>query len=140
MNKTNEQLFDELRALNLPRGQYIVVASGPMGIRGLRQMSDVDILVTDELWKELARNHELFYEHDAVKLRLSENVEALCEASFGVRNLGTPSSVEQINESEIMEGLPFQNLKTTLYFKRLGKRERDIKDVLLIEGWLKENS
>src|SRR5512133_3509341 len=117
MQSKNAQLFDELRALNLPINEYIVVASGPLGIRDLRQMSDVDILVSDELWNDLENKYDKFTEHEAVKLRLSENVEAMCQASFGARNPDSPSSAEQIAEREIISGLPFQNIKTTLYFK-----------------------
>ncbi|MEI6266683.1 MAG: hypothetical protein WCP14_02235 [bacterium] len=139
MKSNNEKLFTELRSLRLPLDEYIVVASGPMGIRGLRTMKDVDILVSDDLWEELENKYDIFYEHDAVKIRLSENVEAMCQASFGGVIRGSFTSAQQIAEKEIIGGLPFQNIQTTLYFKKQGTRDKDKNDVHLIEEWLENN-
>ena len=139
MNTNNIKLFNELRSLDLPKDEYIVVASGPMGIRGLRDMKDVDILVSDKLWKELEVSNEKINEHSAMKLVLSENVEAMCQASFGEVKFGSLTSAQQISEKEIIDGLPFQNIYTTLVFKKQGTRDKDKNDVALIENWLDKN-
>jgi nucleoside phosphorylase len=39
------RLLDELRALALPAEKFAVFGSGPMGVRGLRDMHDVDVIV-----------------------------------------------------------------------------------------------
>ena len=140
MKDKNQQLFDELRAINLPSDQYAIVASGPLGIRGLRDMSDIDILVTDNLWAELKKKYTEVFDHEASKLRVSPNIEAFHDGSFGESIPGSPTVREQIKGREYINGLPFQSIQTALYFKRLGAREKDIEDVKLIEGWLRENS
>jgi len=138
MKEFNENLFKELRASDLPVDEYIVVASGPLGIRNLRPMNDVDILVTEKLWHELEQSYERFTEHGATKLRLSPNVEAMYQGSFEKPIPGAPTAAEQILGKEIIEGLPFQNIYTALEFKKKLPREKDKRDVELIETWLAE--
>jgi len=140
MNDTNKALFEELRALDLPVNEYVIVASGPLGIRNLRAMKDVDILVSDNLWTEFGKKYEIIYDHEAQKIRLSPNVEAFCAASFGPAISGLPTAATQIAESELIDGLPFQNINTALFFKKRDDREKDMNDVRLIEGWLREHA
>jgi hypothetical protein len=141
MFQRNLDLFNELRKFNLPVGEYIVCASGPLGIRGLREMKDLDLKVSDKLWKELSQKYEPFYDDcQVIKLRLSENIEAMCQESFANREQNGPKIEEQLRDAEIIDGLPFENIKTTLYYKRNSNREKDKKDVELIESWLRNNS
>lgn len=136
----NQELFDELRELNLPTHEFLITASGPLGIRMLREITDVDLKVTDKLWEELAKTHEVFYDDcEVMKLRLSDNIEAMCEASFAGKNPDAPKIEQQIAEAELIDGLPFENIQTTLYFKKRSSREKDARDVILIEKWLEEN-
>lgn len=138
--KRNQELFDELRGLNLPTREFLITASGPLGIRMLREITDVDLKVTDKLWDELAKTHEVFYDDcEVMKLRLSDNIEVMCEASFAGKNSDAPKIEQQIAEAELIDGLPFENIQTTLYFKKRSSREKDARDVILIEKWLKEN-
>jgi hypothetical protein len=41
-------------------------------------------------------------------------------------------------KAEIIDGIPFQDLKSCLYFKEKGEREKDKKDVELIKEYLKK--
>lgn len=141
MFRRNIELFNELRELDLLIGEYLIIASGPLGIRHLREMSDVDLKVSDKLWNELSKKYEVFYDDCKVmKLRLSENIEAMCEASFAGRNQDGPKIEEQLKNAEIIDNLPFENIQTTLFWKRRSTREKDKKDVESIERWLEENN
>jgi hypothetical protein len=140
MIEKNVILFEEIRALNLPLGEYLITASGPMGIRMLREIGDIDIKVSDELWEKLAEDNEIVYDDcNVMKIKLSENVEVMCEASFEGRNPDAPKIDQQLREAEIIDDLPFENIQTTLFFKRKSTREKDLNDVELIEKWLAEN-
>ena len=50
----NDAKFAEVRALKLPLDQYAITSSGPLGIRGVRQIGDIDLVLSDGLWSELA--------------------------------------------------------------------------------------
>lgn len=51
MNK-NQKLFQRVKELNLPIGEYAIFGSGPMGIRDLREMHDMDLIVSDKIFNE----------------------------------------------------------------------------------------
>ena len=44
---------------------------------------------------------------------------------------------EIIAQAEIIEGLPFESLEHVIYFKGKAKRDKDLKDIFLIEEWQK---
>jgi len=46
-------IFKKLKELNFPLGEYVLVGSGPLAARGIREASDLDIAVTPKLFKEL---------------------------------------------------------------------------------------
>jgi len=51
-NMSNKDLFQRVKDLKLPVGKYVLFGSAPMGIRGLRDCRDIDVLVTEDLWNE----------------------------------------------------------------------------------------
>src|SRR3990167_8631640 len=54
-----QDLLKQLEKLNLPKDQYIIVGSGPLGIRNIRISDDLDVLVTETLWEQLKKKHPL---------------------------------------------------------------------------------
>jgi hypothetical protein len=47
-------LFDEVKALNLPRGDFAIFGSGPLIVRGIIPASnDLDIICRGEAWDEV---------------------------------------------------------------------------------------
>ena len=57
-SKLNPAYLAELKALNLPLGHYAIFGSGPLAVRGIREAADLDIIVSESLWKELLPKHE----------------------------------------------------------------------------------
>ena len=136
--KSNQQKFEALKKFNLPIGQYAVTASGPLGIRNLREIQDVDIIVSIELWNELASQYGVMDVDGVMKIAFpGEDIEAFTEGSFYTKanDPDAPSIVERISQAEIIDGLPFESLENILLFKRKMKREKDLKDIQLIEAW-----
>jgi len=56
-SKKFQKLLQELKKLNLPNDQYAIYGSGPLAIRGLKEIHDLDVIVTDELYQELAKKY-----------------------------------------------------------------------------------
>jgi len=130
--RTNRKLFDKVRKLNLPAGHYLITGSGPLGIRNLRDMQDIDLLVSDMLWDSLAQNHEIFHENGVQKIVIDE-IEAFGSKSFPEER--GPSVSTRLADAEIIDGLPFESLEHVIMFKRSQGREKDLKDLNLIEKW-----
>lgn len=72
-----------------------------------------------------------------------ENIEAFRDYHQGPLNAeqkfcDAPSIAERIAAAEMIDGLPFESLEHVLYYKRKMARDKDLKDVLAIEAWLKK--
>jgi hypothetical protein len=140
-SKANKYKFNAIKALNLPIGQYAITGSGALGIRNLKTIGDIDIIVTAELWNILAKKHGVTNENNVQKIVFPDGiVEALGEQSFHAekKDRGAPAINERIAKAEIIEGLPFESLEHVLYYKRKMNREKDKQDIELIEGLIKK--
>lgn len=128
----NREKFEELRSLDLPVGHYVVTASGPLGIRGIREIDDLDLMVDDELWDELVERYGT--SQDGTRIEISQGIEAFRESSFEP-DPALPSVREQIDEADLIEGLPFVRLEDVVKLKRAKGREKDRRDIELINAW-----
>jgi len=121
------KFIEELKKLNLPQDKFAIFSSGCMAIRNLRENKDIDILVREDLWQELIKNHSL-NEKGMIEIG---NVEI----SRTVKHLTNIDKL--IDNAEIINGLRFVRLDNILVWKRKMRREKDIKDIKLIENYLK---
>lgn len=140
MQQSNEEKFSALREFNLPTNQYAITGSGPLGIRNLKAIGDIDIIVTPKLWAALAEKYGIIDENGVKKIVFPGGVvEAFYEGSFYIALADdlAPTMDSRIKNAEIIEGLPFDSLENVLYYKRKDGREKDLKDILLIEKWMK---
>jgi hypothetical protein len=136
----NDAKFQLVRDLNLPAGQYAITSSGPVGVREIREIGDIDLVVDDDLWNELASAYPIIQEQGITKIRISQDIEVLAETSFcAPREPGQPSVAEQIAQADIIDGLPFVSLRHVLYFKREMKREKDEQDIAALERLLDQH-
>ena len=136
----NHQKFEILQQLNLPLGQYAVTGSGPLGIRNLRPVGDIDLIVSPKLKNELIAKYGMTDDGKVKKVVFPQgNMEAFWEGSFYTqpKDPQTPTVADIISRAEIIEGLAFASLEDILYFKRKMNRDKDLKDIVLIEEWQK---
>lgn len=129
------KFLEELKALNFPLGEYVIVSSGSMAIRGIRECSDLDLLVSDSLFESLSKKYPVISGPIFSKIAIG-NIECLNVK----RNPADLYPTErQIREADLIEGFPFQNLETCIYFKEKMGREKDVRDVSLIKKFLDDN-
>jgi len=130
--KSNQELFQRVKDLNLPIGEYAIFGSGPMGIRGIREMGDVDIIVTQKLW-------DYFINKSDWEQRQIDNLDGMKNEKLNIeiwKDWWIGWNVEQmIKEAEIIGGLAFVNLEMMIEWKTLIAREKDLKDLELIKNW-----
>jgi hypothetical protein len=128
---SNKELFQKVRDLNFPQGQYALFGSTPMGVRGIRESRDADIIVTGEFFNVLKSSGEW-----KIKFTI-RNTEVLIDEAGDIEILkdwgpGDWNIRELINGSEVIDDLPFVKLEEVLKWKNLLTREKDYKDVELI--------
>jgi hypothetical protein len=130
----NRELFQRVKDLNLPRGEYAIFGSGPMGVRGIREMKDVDIIVTHKLWDD-------FVGRPGWELRQIDDLQGMTNHELNIemwKDWWIGWDVDQmINEADIFDELPFVKLEMMIEWKTLVARDKDLIDLKLIEDWQK---
>jgi len=130
-----KQLFLELKDLNFARDDFAIFGSGPMAVRGIKESRDLDIVVKNQLWKKLIKNHKVYFSQMGGECLHLGEIEIFHDWKPWFDN-----SEELINSSDIIDGIRFVNLKYVLQWKIIFGREKDLKDIRLIEEYLKKNS
>lgn len=137
--KSNREKFYALKKLDLPLGQYMISGSGPLGIRNIKEIGDIDIIVTRELWEILSTKYEVSEENGIKKIVFpGGTIEAFSEDTWisELKDPKSPNISESIKNAEIIDGLAFDRLENVLFYKRKTAREKDLKDIDLIEKWM----
>lgn len=123
-------LIKELDSLNLPTQQYAITSSGCMAVRGLREAGDIDLVLSDELWNQLAPNHEIIDTPIGKKIKLSENVEGLGQFK------SPPTSTDMLQNTDHIDGHQYVNLLLVRDLKNQMGRDKDKVDILMIDAYL----
>jgi hypothetical protein len=123
----------KLKELKLPQESYAIFGSGPLAIRGIRDSKDLDILVKKELYGELKKR----FPQDTSKHTF--NCLAIGNIEIGDNWQGDQKLAEKlISTSEKINNIPFVKLEEVIKFKKELGREKDIKDLKLIEEYPSE--
>ena len=132
MNNKFKELLEKFKELNLPGGEYAIYGSGPLGVRDIRDVNDLDIIVTDSLYQELKNKYNKDPEKERIKVG---EIEIYPIWVWGPEFDGLEDSIK---EAEIIDGLKFVNLSHLLKWKEKMGRPKDLKDIELINQYLKK--
>ena len=131
--KEFNKLLNKLKKLNLPKNEFAIFGSGPIGIRKLRDCNDIDIIVKKKLWDNLVKKYPLKKGHFDCIL-IGKNIE--------VYNTWTPGKWDidfLIENADVFEEIRFVKLKNVLKWKEKKNRKKDIKDIKIIKEYLSKN-
>ena len=135
MSKFND-LLTELDALKLPKNKYVIVGSGPLEVRGIRESQDLDILVNDDLWEKLSNKYETLNKNGNLAIRISDTIEVFGNKTFLNQSSENPTVEEQIKNADIIDSHPFQSLEHLKFFKNISRRQKDLDDIILLQDWI----
>ena len=125
----NMKHLNELSSLNLPAGKFAIFGSGPMSVRGIRESEDLDIIVKQDAWDFLANKYPASLHSNPTCLKIG-NVEVYkdwLELSDRID--------EMIDSAETIANFPFVRLKYVVEWKTQFGREKDLKDIELIQKY-----
>ena len=131
-----DKLLKELDNLDLPNNQYAITASGTLAVRGIRDSKDMDIIVTEELWERIASKYEVRKER--FSMFSIGNIQVLGNGS-NFTNPALKSTREQIENADVIDGRRYVKLETVKKFKKDLGRDKDIRDIDLIDEYLKSD-
>jgi len=137
--KITEQLAN-LRQLRLPEEEFVVVSSGALAIRGIRDAKDIDVIVTESLWTELAKKYEVTLNDWGVeRLCLPHNIEILSPTQSIFGNSKIVPLKDIFSKADVFNGIKFMNLEHLKLIKAKLGRPIDFQDIKLIDEYLSRN-
>lgn len=132
-----QKLLQELRDLNLPNNQYVIIGSGPLAVRNLRKAQDLDILASDSLWTELSKKYPVIPQipPDIEKIQIG-NIEFVGQGS-SYRDSKVATIDEIFKTADLINGHFYINLNILKKVKLKRGLEKDLKDIELIDQFIK---
>lgn len=134
-------IFEEVKKLSFPTDHFIIVGSGILAAKGIRDAHDVDMVVSQELfdtckaqgwelrpWTRSGRPGKEWLKGETVDLMVECHSG---EYSFDLKDLK--------KEGEMIHGIWFLSLKQLIRFKKDYGRLKDFDDIALIEKYLETN-
>lgn len=134
------EITQKIKSFNFPLGEYVLFGSATIIAHNLREFNhDVDILVTEKLWDLFLKNPDWTYKTFERDGRTVEELEYKDGTVELYKNWepGVWDPAMLIKEAEIINDLPFVQLRDVLKWKLISARDKDLKDATLIEEYLK---
>lgn len=132
--------FENLKKLNLPIDQFVVVSSGALSVRGIRDSEDIDVIVTESFWDQLIKKHKAGVNKFGIEnLELENDIEILNPAQSIFGNSSIVPIEDVFEKSDMFDGIKFINLDHLKKIKKELGREKDLKDIELIDDYLSKN-
>lgn len=140
----NAAFVERVKGLGFNVSQFVVIGSGILDAYGIRHADDIDLVVTDELFKELAsrKSLELTVRHDEEVVSGDINGEQV----EVWRNWMTPDmqSVADLDYllqySTEVDGVRLVSLDYIEAWKKSAGRDKDLRDLELIAVYRKEQN
>lgn len=134
---TKEEVLIKVKSLDLPKGSYVVYGSAPLAVLGIREVNDIDLLVSDELYNELAKK-------GWKKIHKGPKDEPLTFDIFDAHKSWefsdyAPKLSELLSRAVYVEDVPFASLIDVKKWKEASGRPKDITDLKLIDDYLKNH-
>lgn len=118
-------LFDRVKSLTLPEGDFAIFGSGPLIVREIVPASnDLDIICRGRAWDYIKGVGEPEY---LAEYELS--IVSLFDGSLTFGNkwgIGAFDTDELIDSAEVIDGLPFVRLEYVAKYKKISKRPKDL--------------
>lgn len=137
----SETFVDKVKALNLPLDQIIVIGSGILDQLGIRPASDIDLAASSDLMKKLSEesgdwlkkfddNQRFYFVKDDGSAEVWDGWEFDRQAV---------SYDDLLDYAVEYDGVRFVDLKFLRKWKSWRGREKDVRDVELIDEWRANN-
>lgn len=130
MKTTLQKLLQKLGKLNLPKDKFVVFGSAVLAAHGIREARDLDLVVTRDLFDELTKKFPLDSFEDGSPRILIGEIEIMLDPGFGF------DTEEWIKNADVIDGVRFVKLEDLMEWKKKMGREKDLKDIKLIEDYL----
>jgi hypothetical protein len=130
-------IFDELKRLDFSPDKYVVIGGAAMAARGIKETRDIDVLVFEDLLEAMKKQPGWHYHPRIMQTEpaglVNDNGSIELYPTVG----GTTIGFKEIRkDAEMIDDIPFASLEHVMMIKKIYKREKDLKDIELIEKYL----
>jgi hypothetical protein len=129
--------LEELKKLNLPEGQFAVISSGALAVRGIREAKDLDVMVTIPLWNELIKKYPVINQDGVSRIQFNNEIEILDPTRSAYGDQMIVPIEEMFAKADVFDSIKFMNLEHLRKIKQKMAREKDLRDIALIDVYLK---
>lgn len=131
---TGQEIITKVKELRLPEESYIVFGSCPMALAGIRESSDIDMLVSDDVFEALRKQGwRILNKGGNDKPLTQEEFEAHKSWNFSSYQ---PTLEQLLETATIIEDIPFASLEEVRKWKASSGRPKDLEDIRLIDDYL----
>lgn len=132
---TKKEIITKVRALNLPKGSYVVFGSAPLTFAGIREANDIDLLVSKDIFERLKKEGWREMDKGVNDKPVAHDVfEAHHSWDFSTYS---PTLEEILSKATEIEDIPIASLEDVRKWKMASGRSKDMADVRLIEEYEK---
>jgi hypothetical protein len=132
------EVIKKVKSLNFPENSYIVYGSAPFAVFGIREVNDIDLLVSKELYAKLKKSGwEKVYKGPKDEPVTYDIFEAHDTWEFSPY---APTLSELLSRAVKVEDVYFASLEDVRKWKVASGRPKDIKDLVLIDAYLKKKA
>ena len=137
----SETFADKVKALNLPLDQIIVIGSGILDQLGIRPASDIDLAASSDLMKKLSEeSSDWLKKFDDNQRFYFVKDDGSAEVWDGwVFDRQAVSYDNLLDYAVEYDGVRFVDLEFLRKWKSWRGREKDVRDVELIDEWRANN-
>lgn len=127
MNK--EEIIELLNKYNFDKNKYLVISGAAMVLLGIKENTgDIDIAVTDDYYNYLIKNISCTI----------DRINEYGKTSYSIDQIIDFCTTYYEEDKNFVENIPVQKPEKILVLKKNLNREKDIKDIKLIEEFLNE--
>lgn len=137
--KTDSNIFDRVRKVGLPAGEYAVFGSALMDVWGLRKSADLNIVVTPKLYNQLKKDGWEEKQHKGFKALLKGDAE-VTTAQNQTDDGYDHDVMRLIKDAVFIDGLPFVKIEEVIACKTAYDRPKDREDLVKIKEYIKKQS
>lgn len=121
---TKKDVIEKMKSLNLPENAYIVYGSAPFAVLEIREVNDIDLLVSEELYRNLEKS-------GWKKIYKAPKDEPLTYDIFEAHNTWkfspyAPTLSELLSRAFKVDGVSFAALEDVRKWKEASGRRRSL--------------
>jgi len=130
----------ELAKYNLDESNSVVIGSGILNSLGIRESRDIDAVLEEKTFQNLKKDSSLIETQNGYGAKLLTNDSVEFSDRWYIDSRGIDLSFEDlVQQSSVIDGVRYVDLELLLEIKKLWAREKDLKDVELIQNYLERN-